>query len=96
LGMTVAGGCAVGTLWRVGEGQIKLWFAAIGFILISPLSNRFIVPQVANLFPQEARFRSFLPDYVGYAGAFTLVIAFVLLWYWFVKWNEKTGRFTAY
>jgi uncharacterized protein len=96
LGMTVAGGCAVGTLWRVGEGQIKLWFAAIGFILISPLSNRFVVPMVTELFPQNVRFRAFMPDYIGYPGAFALVLIFILLWYWFVKWNEKTGRFTAY
>jgi uncharacterized membrane protein YedE/YeeE len=96
LGMTVAGGCAVGTLWRVGEGQVKLWFAAIAFVLVSPLSNKFIVPLANNIFPQESRFRMFLPDYIGYPGAFALVIALVLLWYWFVKWNEKTGRFTAY
>jgi uncharacterized protein len=96
LGMTVAGGCAVGTLWRVGEGQVKLWFAALGFILISPLSNRFIVPLINDIFPQNMRFRAFLPDYIGYAGAFALVVALILLWYWFVKWNEKTGRFTAY
>jgi uncharacterized protein len=96
LGMTIAGGCAVGTLWRVGEGQIKLWFAAVGFILGSPLSNRFVVPAVNDLFPQDLRYRSFLPDYIGYPGAFALVIGFVLLWYWFVKWNEKTGKFTAY
>jgi len=96
LGMTVAGGCAVGTLWRVGEGQVKLWFAAIAFVLVSPLSNKFIVPFANSIFPQESRFRMFLPDYIGYPGAFALVIALVLLWYWFVKWNEKTGRFTAY
>jgi uncharacterized protein len=96
LGMTIAGGCAVGTLWRVGEGQFKLWLAAIGFILISPLSNRFIVPVVNDLFPQELRFRAFLPDYIGYPGAFALVVGLILFWYWFVKWNEKTGKFTAY
>lgn len=96
LGMTVAGGCAVGTLWRVGEGQIKLWIAALGFLLVSPISNRFVVPYINNLFPHEMRFRSFLPDYLGYSGAFVLVLAVILLWYWFVKWNEKTGRFTAY
>ncbi|MBE0661869.1 MAG: YeeE/YedE family protein [Bacteroidales bacterium] len=96
LGMTVAGGCAVGTLWRVGEGQVKLWLAALGFVLLSPLSNRYIVPTVNDLFPQELRYRSFLPDYIGYPGAVALVIGIILLWYWFVKWNEKTGKFTAY
>jgi len=96
IGMTIAGGCAVGTLWRVGEGQVKLWFSALAFILVSPLSNKVIVPVFNNIFPHEASFRMFLPDYLGYAGAFTLVIFIILFWYWFVKWNEKTGKFTAY
>jgi uncharacterized protein len=96
IGMTIAGGCAVGTLWRVGEGQVKLWFSALGLILISPLSSAYIVPLFDNILPQSARFRSYLPDYLGYDGAFALVVALLLLWYWFVKWNERTGKFSAF
>ncbi len=96
LGMTIAGGCAVGTLWRVGEGQIKLWFSALGLILISPLSNTFIVPAVDSVLPQTMKFRNYLPDYLGYDGAFLLVLGLILLWYWFVKWNERTGKFSAF
>jgi uncharacterized membrane protein YedE/YeeE len=96
LGMTIAGGCAVGTLWRVGEGQIKLWFSALGLILISPLSNAFIVPAVDSVLPQTMKFRNYLPDYLGYDGAFLLVLGLILLWYWFVKWNERTGKFSAF
>lgn len=96
LGMTVAGGCAVGTLWRMGEGQVKLWFAGIAFILMSPISTKFIVPAVDNILPQSARFKNFLPDYIGYDGAFFLVLGILLLWYVFVKWNERTGKFSAF
>lgn len=96
LGMTIAGGCAVGTLWRVGEGQIKLWFSALGLILISPLSNAYIVPAVDSVLPQTMKFRNYLPDYLGYDGAFLLVLGLILLWYWFVKWNERTGKFSAF
>jgi uncharacterized membrane protein YedE/YeeE len=96
LGMTIAGGCAVGTLWRVGEGQIKLWFSALGLILISPLSNAFIVPAVDSVLPQTMKFRNYLPDYLGYDGAFLLVLGLIILWYWFVKWNERTGKFSAF
>jgi len=96
LGMTIAGGCAVGTLWRVGEGQIKLWFSALAMILISPISNAYLVPVVDNILPQSAKFRNYLPDYIGYDGAFFLVLAIILLWYWFVKWNERTSRFSAF
>ncbi|MBN2776482.1 MAG: YeeE/YedE family protein [Bacteroidales bacterium] len=96
LGMTIAGGCAVGTLWRVGEGQIKLWMSAIGFLLVSPISKLFIVPAFDSILPQSMKFKSFLPDYVGYGGAFLIVILIILVWYVFVKWNEKTGKFSAF
>lgn len=96
LGMTVAGGCAVGTLWRVGEGQIKLWMSAIGFLLVSPLSTKFIAPAFESILPQQMKFKSFLPDYFGYGGAFILVLGLLLTWYSFVKWNEKTGKFSAF
>ena len=96
LGMTIAGGCAVGTLWRMGEGQVKLWFSGLAMVLISPLSAKFLVPVVDNILPQSAKFRNYLPDYLGYDGAFALVLGILLLWYWFVKWNERTGRFSAF
>ena len=96
VGMTVAGGCAVGTLWRVGEGQVKLWAAALGFLLISPLSKEFIVPPIVKMLPHSTAFKNYLPDYLGYAGAFALVLIIILAWYVFVKWNEKTGKFSAY
>lgn len=96
VGMTIAGGCAVGTLWRVGEGQIKLWFSALGLILVSPLSNNYIVPLVDKVVPQSMRYKNFLPDYLGYDGAFLLIAAILIGWYAFVKWNERTGRFSAF
>lgn len=96
LGMTIAGGCAVGTLWRVGEGQVKLWFSALGLILLLPVSNNFLVPVVDKLLPQSAKFRNYLPDYIGYDGAFLLIAVLLVLWYAFVKWNERTGKFSAF
>lgn len=96
LGMTVAGGCAVGTLWRVGEGQVKLWMAALGFLLLSPISRKFIAAPLVDSLPHSMKFKSYLPDYIGYAGAFLLVCLIILIWYVFVKWNERTGRFSAF
>ncbi len=96
LGMTVAGGCAVGTLWRVGEGQVKLWASALGFLLISPISKLYIVPPILKVLPQNFNFKNYLPDYLGYPGAVGLVLFIILIWYVFVKWNEKTGRFSAF
>jgi len=96
IGITVAGGCAVGTLWRVGEGQVKLWFSALGLMIISPLSNAFIVPAVDKILPHSSSFRNYLPDYLGYDGAFLLILTIILIWYVFVKWNERTGKFSAF
>src|SRR5437588_10819420 len=31
VGMTLAGGCGAGSLWRAGEGQVKLWAAVACF-----------------------------------------------------------------
>ena len=95
LGMTVAGGCAVGTLWRAGEGHVKLWMSALGFIIMAPVSKGFIVPFVAKIIPESLRTKMFLPEYLGYTGAVVLLLVILLLWYMFVKWNEKTGKFSA-
>ncbi len=80
----------------MGEGQVKLWMSAIGFLLISPLSKKYIVPSIVDNLPTSMKFKSYLPDYIGYAGAFIVVVILLLLWYMFVKWNERTGKFSAY
>ncbi|MCF7918402.1 MAG: YeeE/YedE family protein [Candidatus Cloacimonetes bacterium] len=95
LGMTIAGGCAVGTLWRAGEGHVKLWFSAAGFAILAPVSKGFIVPWVMKIIPESTSKELFLPDVLGYTGAVILVLFILLLWYIFVKWNEKTGKFSA-
>lgn len=95
LGMTVAGGCAIGAIWRSGEGQVKLWLAMLGFLLMAPISKKFIVPGFADMLPEWAQRKAFLPDYFGYWGAALVFLILIVLWYVFVKWNERTGRFSA-
>ncbi len=70
--------------------------AAIGFLIMSPISSKYIVPHIVGILPQTMQFKNYLPDYIGYAGAFVLVVALMLIWYVFVKWNERTGRFSAF
>ena len=95
IGMTIAGGCAVGAMWRTGEGQVKLWFAVLGFMLMAPISKKFIVPGFERILPEWAKQKVFLPDNFGYFGAVIIIFVILLLWYLFVKWNEKTGKFSA-
>lgn len=44
IGMLLAGGCGSGSLWRVGEGQIKLWITIVFFglsnAMIDPWTNK--------------------------------------------------------
>ncbi len=94
LGMTIAGGCAVGTLWRAGEGHVKLWLSALGFVVFAPIARNFVVPFFDSFLPEATKV--FLPDYLGYTGSVILILVLLLFAYIFVKWNEKTGKFSAF
>jgi len=94
-GMTIAGGCTVGSSWRAGEGHVKLWFALIGIIIAAPLTLEYIRPALLDMLPIWMKQQIFLPDYFTYLGSIIIMLLILLLWYIFVKWNERTGRFSA-
>jgi len=94
-GMTIAGGCTVGSSWRAGEGHVKLWFSLIGIIIAAPLTAEYIRPAFLNILPSWMKQQVFLPDYFSYLGAIIIMLLILLIWYIFVKWNERTGRFSA-
>jgi len=94
-GMTIAGGCTVGSSWRAGEGHVKLWFALIGIIIAAPLTLEYIRPAFLNILPTWMKQQIFLPDYFTYLGSIIIMLLILLIWYIFVKWNERTGRFSA-
>lgn len=94
-GMTVAGGCTVGSSWRAGEGHVKLWLALIGIIIAAPLTAEYIKPAFMNMLPAGMKQSVFLPDYFTYFGAVVIMLLILLLWYIFAKWNERTGKFSA-
>jgi uncharacterized membrane protein YedE/YeeE len=94
-GMTIAGGCTIGSSWRAGEGHVKLWLALIGIIIAAPLTLEYIRPTFLNILPTWMKQQIFLPDYFTYLGSIIIVILIILIWYIFVKWNERTGRFSA-
>ena len=94
-GMTIAGGCTVGSSWRAGEGHVKLWLALVGIIIAGPLTAEYIKPAFLNILPDSMKKAVFLPDYFSYLGAIIIMLLILLIWYIFVKWNEKTGKFAA-
>ncbi len=88
-GMVLAGGCGAGTLWRMGEGQVKLWAAVATFALGASLT-RLILTGTGLV--QSLGAAVFLPSALGWAGAVGLVIAVMVGWAVLATWNEATGR----
>jgi uncharacterized protein len=85
-GMVMAGGCASGTLWRVGEGHLKLWVALVGFIFGAGLLPT-VVP-LETFAAWTSGPRVFIPDLMGYGLAFLLVVGLLVLWYLSVSLNQ--------
>ncbi len=91
VGAMMAGGCGSGTLWRVGEGQIKLWLVVPFFAL----SNSLVVALFKN-FELEANGwlgkYVYLPDVFGYGYTLGIIVLFVLIWHLVVSWNEDSNK----
>jgi uncharacterized protein len=92
IGMTIGGGCGAGSIWRAGEGQVKLWAAVVCFALGASLA-RLVLAQAGVL--QRLGIAVFLPTAVGWGGAIALVVAAMMAWAAFATWNESSRRFSA-
>jgi len=93
IGMVLAGGCGAGSVWRAGEGQVKLWATLVTFALGASLTRVALVK--LGWLPGKLGAAVFLPGVLGWAGAIGLVIAVMAAWAWFATWNEETGRFSS-
>ncbi len=92
-GMVIAGGCGSGSLWRCGEGQVKLFLAVIFFSLSISLFEKFTAKHPA--FQKFLGKKVFLPYYLNYKWSVILIIAFMLIYYLWACWNEKTEKFVV-
>jgi uncharacterized membrane protein YedE/YeeE len=97
-GAIQAGGCGTGTLWRVGEGQIKLWIVAVFFGLFCALGSLMVAKYNLEGSPFEGGSKLgsyvYMPDYLGYGGTVALILLVMAAWYLIVDWNEDTNKFT--
>lgn len=85
LGMSMSGGCATGSLWRAGEGHVKLWVAVAAFALSGSLFRGWMVDSgIINRIGEPV----FLPDLIGFKMALISIIAIMCLWYFLATWNE--------
>jgi hypothetical protein len=92
VGMTLAGGCGAGSIWRAGEGQVKLWAALAGFALGASLTRLALV-QAGAL--QKLGWAVFLPSVLGWGAAIVLTLAVLAAWALLATWNEDARVVSA-
>jgi uncharacterized membrane protein YedE/YeeE len=91
LGAMLAGGCGSGTMWRVGEGQVKLMMVVPFF----GVSNSIMTAWFRDRnFEQDGVLGSYvyLPDVMGYGGTLFFIAIIMMIWYLVVTWNEDTNK----
>jgi len=109
IGMTFAGGCATGSMWRAAEGHVKLMVALLFFawggstlgalgrktgLLASRVDVDFL-DGVAEITPLG--YQAYLPDLLGGWGAvYALGLGVLAVWYLLVRYNETSERFTVF
>ena len=86
--MLLNGGCGSGSLWRAGEGKLKLILAVI-FFAFSNFLFRTLIVQLEGL-QSLIGVPVFLPDWLTYPGAVILIVLFFGAYFIFVNWNEET------
>ena len=91
LGAMFAGGCGSGTLWRVGEGQVKLMMVVPFFAISTSIVTAWFQD---NDFEADGVLGKYvyLPDVMGHGPTLLLIAAFLLVWYLVVSWNEETNK----
>ena len=97
LGAMFAGGCGTGTLWRVGEGQVKLWivvpFFGVSNAIMGALIKDWEWEATADAPSAFLGKWIYMPDtFLGYGGTLALIAAAMGLWYLVVTWNEKSNK----
>ena len=89
VGMVLAGGCGAGSIWRAGEGHVKLWVAVFFFA-----ASASIVRQLLLRTDLIRRFGDgiFLANIFGWTGAVWGVAALMIIWYLLSGWHEQKKR----
>lgn len=93
VGMVMAGGCGSGSVWRAGEGQIKLMIAVFFFALSTSLFKLWMM--TSEGLNKLMGHRVFLPDFLTYRWTVILLLVFLFVYYVIATWNEETDTFTV-
>ena len=106
IGMIASGGCASGSLWRMGEGHIKLWIAVFFFAWTSSWWKALLIKwDVLQLHMDMTRPGSYLTklgvsfympkEFGGWFLPLSISIGLLAIWFALVVYNEATERFTV-
>lgn len=104
IGMVMGGGCASGSLWRMGEGHVKLWVTMLFFAWVGSIASA-VFKKAGLTAIDESNLETFEMTGIGYQAywpemlggwGLTLLLSGVLLagWYALVRYNESTEKFT--
>ena len=93
IGMILAGGCASSTLWRIGEGHLKLVFTLMGFSLANSFANTFL-----TLYEIKDKLGKgvFMPDVFSWQLTIPVFVLFFMAWAFWAIWNEETEMFVIF
>ncbi len=106
-GAVLAGGCGTGALWRVGEGQIKLWIVVPFFGLGAALTSKFIhgprdIEGIIAWYQAGTpaiftdgmlgRFVYMPASFLGWGGTMALIFGLMAIWFIVATWNERTQK----
>ena len=92
-GMVVAGGCGSGSVWRAGEGHIKLMLAVIFFALSTSLFKTWI--SSSKVLKSLMGHKVFLPNFLTYKWSLILIVGILFGYYLVTTWNEETEKFVV-
>jgi uncharacterized membrane protein YedE/YeeE len=104
-GMIFAGGCGTGSLWRAGEGHLKLWVAVFFFAWSGSTATALMnkagwITYELNLDMIEESpigFQAYFPVMLdGWGWTYLATGAFLVVWYVLVRYNETTEKFTLF
>jgi uncharacterized membrane protein YedE/YeeE len=104
VGMVFGGGCASGSLWRMGEGHVKLWVTLLFFAWVGSIASavfkrlNLTAIDETNVETYEMTavgFQAYWPEMIGgWSPTLLAGAALLLLWYALVRYNESTEKFT--
>ncbi|RMH92919.1 MAG: hypothetical protein D6681_13915 [Calditrichaeota bacterium] len=90
-GMSLTGGCASGSLWRLGEGHLRLGVALLAFAVVGALFNHWLMQ---NELMAKLGEPVFFPDLVGWKAALLITLGGLGLFSLLITWNEVKRIFT--